>query len=120
MLTIRLQRIGKKHQPSFRVVVAEKRSKLGGPPVDDLGAYNPFTKSVAVAKEKVEHWLKSGAKPTPSVHNLLVKQGVISGKKIPVKIRKKVTGAAEESVTRPAEKAEKAEKVETASTAPSS
>lgn len=88
MLAIKLQRIGKKHQPSFRVVVAEKRSKLGGPPVEDLGSYNPRTKAVTVAKEKVEHWLKVGAKATPTVHNLLVKAGVVSAPKMVIKINK--------------------------------
>jgi small subunit ribosomal protein S16 len=97
MLAIKLQRIGKKHQPSFRVVVAEKRSKLGGPPVEQLGTYDPRTKIVMVEKERVEYWLKVGAKPTPTVHNLLVKTGAISGPKIAVKIKKK----AKESVATP-------------------
>ncbi len=88
MLTIRLQRIGKKHQPSFRVVVAERRSKLGGPPVEDLGSYEPRTKKVTVEKERVLHWLKTGVKASPTVHNLLVKGGVVSGPKITIKIRK--------------------------------
>jgi len=97
MLAIKLQRVGKKHQPSFRIVVAEKRSKLGGPPVEQLGTYNPRTKIVMVDKERVEYWLKVGAKPTPTVYNLLVKAGVISGPKIAVKIKKKV----KESVAAP-------------------
>ncbi len=88
MLAIKLQRIGKKHQPSFRIVVAEKRSKLGGPPVEDLGAYNPQTKAVTVDKEKVAHWLSVGAQATPTVHNLLVKAGAVLGPKIAVKINK--------------------------------
>lgn len=88
MLVIRLQRIGKKHQPSFRIVVSERRSKLGGPPVEDLGAYNPQTKAMAVDKEKVAHWIKVGAKATPTVHNLLVKAGAIVGPKVAIKIKK--------------------------------
>ncbi|MDO8537052.1 MAG: 30S ribosomal protein S16 [bacterium] len=90
MLAIKLQRIGKKHQPSYRVVVAEKRSKLNGPPVEDLGSYNPATKQLNVAKERVEHWLKVSATPTTTVHNLLVKNGIVSGKKIAVKMKKAV------------------------------
>jgi small subunit ribosomal protein S16 len=88
MLAIKLQRIGKKHQPSFRIVVAEKRSKLGAPPVEDLGVYNPRTKAVAVDKEQVTHWLKVGAKATPTVHNLLVRAGAVAGPKVGIKIRK--------------------------------
>ncbi len=48
MLAIKLQRGGKKHQPSYRLVVAEKRSKMAAPPVEDLGTYNPFTKKAVL------------------------------------------------------------------------
>ena len=95
MLAIKLKRVGKKHQPSFRVVVAEKRSKLGGEPVADLGSYNMRTKTLAVSKEKVEHWIKSGAQATVTVHNLFVKNSLISGKKFPVKMKKAKAAEAE-------------------------
>ncbi len=88
MLAIKLQRIGKKHQPSYRVVVAEKRSKLGGPPVEDLGAYDLRVKQLTVKKDRVEHWVKLGAKPTVTVWNLFVKNGVVAGKAIAVKMKK--------------------------------
>lgn len=90
MLAIKLKRIGKKHQPSFRVVVAEKRSKLGGRYVEDIGWFNPKTDEFNVKKERVAHWLKNGAQPTDTVHNLLIKSGVITGSKIPVHKKKKV------------------------------
>ncbi len=93
MLVIRLQRIGKKHQPSYRVVAAEKRSKLGGPPVEDLGSYNPFTKKAAFKNERISHWLSVGAKPTPTVHNLLVKNTVINAPKMKISINKPEPGA---------------------------
>ena len=92
MLTIKLQRIGKKHQPGFRLVVAEKRSKLGGPPVEDLGSYNPFTKQGGFKKDRIEHWIKSGAKPTISSHNLLVRTGVLKAKKVTIKLKKPKQG----------------------------
>lgn len=100
MLAIRLQRIGKKHQPSFRIVVAERRSKLIAPPVEDLGSYNPFTKAVSAEKDRVAYWIQSGAKPTPTVWNLLVKSGAVTGPKIAIKIRKseKVEVSAEPAV----------------------
>ncbi len=88
MLAIKLQRIGKKHQPSYRVVVAEKRSKLGGPPVEDLGSYDLRTKQLSVKKERVEHWTKVGAIATTTIWNLFVKHGVIAGKKTAVKMKK--------------------------------
>ena len=49
MLAIKLQRVGKKHQPGYRLVVAEKRSKMLAPPVEDLGSYSPKTKQVNVS-----------------------------------------------------------------------
>lgn len=84
MLAIKLQRIGKKHQPSYRLIVQEKREKLDGPPTEDLGWYNPLSKTHDFRRERVEYWLKVGAQPTETVHNLLVKTGIIAGPKIPV------------------------------------
>ncbi len=100
MLTIRLQRVGKKHQPSYRVVVSERRSKLGGPPIEDLGFYNPFTKEASLKKERIEHWMKVGAHLTPTVQNLCVGKGVLALPKIVLKFKKR---KAEESATAPAE-----------------
>ena|SRR3989344_7172195 len=82
MLAIKLKRIGKKHQPSYRIIVAEKKSKVSGRYVDDLGWMNPKSKEVKVDQERVTHWISVGAKPTETVHNLLVKSGVIQGAKI--------------------------------------
>lgn len=89
MLAIKLKQIGKKHQKTFRIVVAEKRSKMSAV-IDDLGFWNPHTNKFEVKKERVEHWLKNGAQPTDSVHNILINAKAIEGKKIPVhKIVKK-------------------------------
>jgi small subunit ribosomal protein S16 len=90
MLAIKLQRIGKKHQPGYRVVVAERRSKMAGRPVEDLGFYDPFTKSSGIKKERVAYWISMGAQPTVTAHNLLVKQGIISNKSKAVKMKKPV------------------------------
>jgi small subunit ribosomal protein S16 len=88
MLAIKFKRVGRKHQPSFRIVIAEKRSKRDGLSIDDIGFYNPTTKEFGVKKERLEHWLKVGAKPTPTVHNLLVNHKLISGPKIKIKTKK--------------------------------
>jgi small subunit ribosomal protein S16 len=90
MLAIKLQRIGKKHQPSYRLVVAMKRSKMAGPPVEDLGSYNPFTKTATFKKERASYWIGVGAQPTVTAHNLLVKEGVVAGAKTAVKMKKVV------------------------------
>ena len=90
MLAIKLQRVGKKHQPSYRLVVAEKKSKMAAPPVEDLGSYNPFTKAAAFNKERVEYWMGVGAQPTVTTHNLLVVNGILAAPRVVVKMRKKV------------------------------
>ena len=89
MLVIRLSRRGKKHQPSYRIVVAEKRSKLTGEALDDLGSNNPFSKKATLNKERVNYWLKVGAKASPSLHNILVKEKAVEAKKVIVKIKAK-------------------------------
>ncbi len=81
MLTIRLQRIGKKHQPSYRLVVAPARSKMGAPPTEDLGSYDPRTKQANVKAERVQYWIGVGAAPSLTVHNLLVRTGVVNAPK---------------------------------------
>lgn len=105
MLVIRLNRIGKKHQPSYRLVVSERRSKLGGPPTEDLGFYNPFTKATGFKQERIRYWLGVGAKPTITVHNLLVKQAVLGGEKIKLSIKKAEAKQAEQTEQKPAEAA---------------
>lgn len=101
MLSIRLQRIGRKHQPSYRLVVAERRSKLGGEPVEDLGSYNPFSKAANFHKERVLYWMKAGAQPTVTAHNLLVKEGVLQGSKINLKFKVPEKPAEPEVVAQP-------------------
>ncbi len=95
MLVIRLQRVGKKHQPSYRLVVAERRSKMIAPPTEDLGTYNPSGKKASFKKERILYWLGVGAKASVTTHNILVKEGVISDKKRAVRMKKAVPKAAE-------------------------
>ncbi len=90
MLAIKLQRIGKKGQPSYRLVVAERRSKMAAPPVEDLGSYNPFTKLVQLNQERAAYWLKVGAQPTVTAHNILVKSGTLKALKRKIKMKKVV------------------------------
>lgn len=87
MLVIRYSRRGKKHQPSYRIVVAEKRSKLTGESIEDLGSYNPTTKKATINKDRLKHWMGVGAIASPSVHNLLVKEKAIDAKKIAIKVK---------------------------------
>lgn len=83
MLVIRFLRIGKKNQPSFRIVVTEKRTPpKGGKFLEILGSYNPRTKEKRLNTERIKYWLSVGAKLSSSVHNLLIGEKIIEGKKI--------------------------------------
>lgn len=74
-VVIRLQRTGKPHQPYFRVVAIDKARAASGRPVEILGTYNPREetagKKVVLNSERYEHWVKVGAKPSPSVASLV-------------------------------------------------
>ncbi len=81
MLRIKLTRIGKKHQPQYRVVVTEKRSKRDGKYVEQVGFYNPLgDKEIRFEVERFNHWLEKGAQPTDTVANLF-KQFTANNKK---------------------------------------
>jgi small subunit ribosomal protein S16 len=85
MLVIRLFRVGKKNQPSFKVVVTDKRRpSRGGRFVEEVGFYNPLTKQTNLKAERIKYWISVGAKPLATVFNMLVKEGIIEGRKIPV------------------------------------
>lgn len=106
MLAIKLQRIGKKGQPSYRLVVAPKRSKMKSPPVEDLGSYNPSTKQANLNGERAKYWMGVGAQPTVTAYNLLVKSGVVAGKARPVYMKKAAPAAAAPEAAAPAAPAE--------------
>ena len=73
MLKIRLRRTGARHQPSYRVVVADSRAARDGAFIDYLGHYNPRTAppTISIDQEKVKKWIGVGAQPTASVKQLL-------------------------------------------------
>lgn len=71
MLSIRLFPKGKKHQRTFRIVVAEKRAKLNGNVVENLGFFVPQTKKLKLDSAKLTSWQKRGAKISPGVNKLL-------------------------------------------------
>lgn len=84
MLVIRFQRVGRTNDPAFRVVVTEKRSKPKSGELEILGSYHPKTKETILKNERILYWLSKGAKASPTVHNLLVSKGVLSGAKVHV------------------------------------
>jgi len=102
MLMIRLQRHGKKHQPYYRLVVGEKRSKLLGEQIENLGWYDPRKDQSGFEKERIAYWLGVGAKLSPTAHNLLVDAKIVPGKKMLA--HKKAKKKAEEKASAPAVK----------------
>lgn len=102
MLKIRLQRVGRKNDPSFRVVVTEStRGPKSGRMVEALGFHNPREKgSTHFVSERILHWISQGAQVSTTVHNLLVDQKILNAKKRNALPRKSpiVKGAAHDAV----------------------
>ena len=118
MLTIRLQRIGKKKKPSYRFVISENARDTQAPILENLGQYAPTQnpKILDIKRERVEYWLSKGAQTSNTVHNLLVQAGIVSdGKKKSVRIsnKRQVKLTAKHSQAEEAKKqAEEAKKAE--------
>lgn len=90
MLVIRMFRTGKINQPTFKIVVTEKeKPPRSGVFIEEVGFYNPVSKEKVLKAERLKYWLKVGAQASDTVHNLLVREGIISEKKRKVKIKKK-------------------------------
>ena len=79
MLKIRLRRTGARHQPSYRVVVADSRAARDGAFVDHLGHYNPRTEppTVLIDEEKAIKWIRQGAQPSDAVRQILTTLGTL-------------------------------------------
>lgn len=74
MLKIRLERTGKRGQPSYRIVLKEARTPRDGKVVETIGTYNPLEKEnrLVLDTAKYEEWLKKGAQPTDAVLRLVL------------------------------------------------
>jgi small subunit ribosomal protein S16 len=84
MLAIRLKRVGRKNDPSFRITVQDHRRspKRTRGLVEYLGSYDARKGKPIIDGERVKYWMSQGAKPSPTVHNLLVDAKIITGKKV--------------------------------------
>ena len=96
MLIIRLQRVGRVHEPTFRIVLTD--SKFGpksGKSVEVLGSYDARKGkgNNHVDGEKVKYWISKGAKVSETVNNFLIDQKVLTGKKINVLPKNKIINA---------------------------
>jgi small subunit ribosomal protein S16 len=98
MLVIRFLRTGRRNQPSFKIVVTDKRNPpRGGRFVEEVGFWNPLTKEKVLKPERIKYWLSVGAQPSESVYNLLVEEKIIEGKKIKKHKKKKEKEEAKQS-----------------------
>ncbi len=80
---LRLMRMGKTKQPTYRLVAADARSPRNGRFIDLLGTYEPRSRDenpgFKVDADKLHHWLGNGAQPTERVQKLLEQNGVLTG-----------------------------------------
>jgi small subunit ribosomal protein S16 len=100
MVKLRFIRIGKKHQPAYRLVAIKTRTKRDGEAIEFLGQYNPRTKPTTFTYEtdRVKYWLSVGAQPTDTVRHLLAKDKLVE------KLEKKYTKAPGKKASAKAEK----------------
>ncbi len=83
MLTIRLSRVGKKKQPSYRLLVSEKTKDPWGKYLENLGHFNPLVEPPVInfKTDRIQHWLSKGAQASDTVWNLFVDQKIVTGEK---------------------------------------
>lgn len=86
---IRLQRVGKKNQPLYRIIAIDENKKLKGKPLEVLGSYNPIKKELKLDSKKYEEWLKRGSIASDTVKSLYKK--VIKKEKVTSEIISAIT-----------------------------
>jgi small subunit ribosomal protein S16 len=77
MLKLRLKKIGRKRQPSYRLVVMTSSTRRDGRPIDEVGYYSSITKQSYFNSAKIVKWLENGVKPTRTVEILLKKANIL-------------------------------------------
>jgi small subunit ribosomal protein S16 len=77
---LKFKLLGRRHRPFYRLAAMDSRTRRDGPVLEELGTYEPTNKDAAgqvkLNLERIQHWLSVGAQPTPTVRNLLVRQGI--------------------------------------------
>jgi small subunit ribosomal protein S16 len=107
MLKIRLQRVGRKHETAFRLVLTDsKNSTKSGRFKEILGSYDPRKATDLIKTDRVKHWIEKGVLLSDSVHNLFVNHKVIDAKKKNVLPKKTFTPPAVEAAPEAEAKAE--------------
>ena len=107
MLMIRLQRVGRVHEPTFRVVLVDsKRSTKSGQALEILGNHDTrkAKNNSNVDGDRIKYWISKGAQLSDTMRNLLISKKIITGKKVnalPKKrpIKKELTEEEKKAVT---------------------
>lgn len=77
---LRLKRVGRTNRPFYRIAAFHAGTRRDGPPVEDLGWYDPLVKdrdkSFVVKEERARYWLSVGARPSETVRSLLKRRGI--------------------------------------------
>lgn len=85
MLKIRLQRVGKKNQPYFKVVITEsQKATKSGRFLEIVGSYDVRGGNIQLKEDRIKYWLSQGVQPSGTAHNMLVDAKIIKGSKINV------------------------------------
>ncbi len=107
MLKIRLQRVGRKNDPSFRLILTDSRKPpKSGSRLELLGSYNARKGEPQFKDERIKYWFSKGAGLSDTVHNLLINAKIIEGKK------KNVLPVSRKKIEEKAVKEEKEEKTD--------
>ncbi len=81
MVRIRMQRLGRRNRPYYRIAAAEQRTRRNGPIIEALGFYDPVEKNVEkqlrINEERVKYWLEKGAQPSETIRDILAKRGLV-------------------------------------------
>ncbi|MES3005927.1 MAG: 30S ribosomal protein S16 [Patescibacteria group bacterium] len=103
MLIIRLQRIGRKNEPSFRLVLTESKNAAKKKAQEVLGSHDFRKTNTILNKDRIIYWISKGAQLSDTAHNLLVSNKIIEGKKRNVLPKKTVAKKDEPAETAPVE-----------------
>lgn len=84
MVRIRMQRLGRRNRPFYRIAVAEKNTRRNGPVIEQLGFYDPIEKDAGKAlkidAERTKYWLSKGAQPSDTCRDFFAKMGLVDVK----------------------------------------
>ncbi len=81
MVKLIFSRTGKKKMPYYRIIAVDKQKDPWGKSLEILGNYNPRTKEAELKADRIEYWMKHGAQPSATLHNLMITKGLIKGDK---------------------------------------